>query len=45
MELDRIEAINAAEWDEIPESQSSAKQQEFTPAMRLEFGKIGDERV
>jgi hypothetical protein len=43
MELDRIEAINAAEWDDIPESQSSAKQQEFTPAMR--FGKIVDERV
>jgi hypothetical protein len=45
MDLDRFEGINAAEWDDVPESQSSAEQQEITPAMRLESGKIEDEKV
>ena len=42
--LDRFEGINAAEWDEVPESQSSAEQQEITPT-RLEFGKMENEKV
>jgi hypothetical protein len=43
--LDRFEGINAAEWDEVPESQSSAEQQEITPTRRLEFGKMENEKV
>jgi len=43
--LDRFEGINAAEWDEVPESQSSAEQQEITPTRRLEFGKMKNEKV
>lgn len=43
--LDRFEGINAAEWDEVPESQSSAGQQEITLTRRLEFSKIENEKV
>jgi hypothetical protein len=43
--LDRFEGINAAEWDKVPKSQNSAKQRKITPMMRLEFGKIENEKV
>jgi len=43
--LDGFEGINATEWDEVPESQSSAGQQEITPTRRLEFSKIENEKV
>ena len=43
--LDRFEGINAAEWDEVPESQSLAKQQAITPTRRLKFGKMENEMV
>jgi hypothetical protein len=43
--LDRFEGINAAEWDEVPESQSPAEEQEITPTRRLEFSKIENEKV
>jgi hypothetical protein len=39
-DLDRFEEINAADWDAVSESQSSAGQQEVTPARGLEFSKI-----
>jgi len=42
--LDRFEGINAAEWDEVPESQSVAEQQAITPT-RLKFGKMENEMV
>jgi hypothetical protein len=43
--LDRFEGVNAAEWEEVPESQSSAEQLEITPTRRLEFSKIENEKV
>jgi hypothetical protein len=43
--LDRFEGINAAEWDEVPESQKLAEQRKVTPITRLEFGKMENEKV
>ena len=45
MDLGRLESINVAEWDDVPESQSSAEQQEITPAMRFKSGKMVGEKV
>jgi hypothetical protein len=43
--LDGFEGINAAEWDEVPESQSSTEQQAITPTMRLDLGNMENEKV
>ncbi len=43
--LNGFEGINATECDEVPQSQSSAGQQEIAPTRRLEFGKIENEKV
>lgn len=43
--LDGFEGINAAEWDEVSESQSSTEQQAIKPTMRLDLGNMENDKV